>query len=259
MIQKKIFSIFLFTILTFHVNCQIKNQRDAAGLRQGYWEAVDSRGMLVYAGYFKDDNPVGEMKRYFPDGGLRVIMYHDSIGSNVRARFFWPNTGVLASQGNYIDTKRDSVWLFYGQNRSLLSRIEYHDGKRNGIEQKFFSENGGIAEEITWKDDQKEGPWKQYFVNGQLKFSAYCVDDKLEGAYTSFYPDGKKENEGFFRNGLPDGEWIRYNDNGEYVATIKYENGFISNLDELEKSDMLFLIDEVEEYIPEPTIEDFFR
>ena len=93
---------------------QTINRRDADGLKQGFWEAVDSRGMPVYRGTFKDDKPVGEMKRFFPTGELRLIMNYDNTSNFARVRFFLPN-GRLAAQGNYIDNKRDSVWIFYNQ------------------------------------------------------------------------------------------------------------------------------------------------
>jgi len=253
-------SLFLLT-LTGIASGQMINQRCAAGLRQGYWEAIDSRGYLVFAGYFKDNIPVGEMRRFFPTGELRVIMYyHDNTGVNARARFFWPEGG-LAAEGNYVDRARDSVWTYYIQGtQRISSRVEYSAGKRHGLEQKFYP-SGRIADETMWKDDMKHGTWKQFFDNGQLKLVATHVNNKLEGAFTTYYPNGKIEIEGFFSNGTPDGNWVRYDDEGNYIATVKYDNGIITNLDELEETDITFFMNalEPEQYIPEITIEDMMR
>ena len=247
----------LFMLWVGLVYSQPKNLRDADGLKQGYWEAVDSNGKLVYSGYFKDDRPVGEMKRYFPTGGVRVIMNYDTSGTKVRAQFF-NQSGNLVAQGNYINMQRDSVWLYYSNYAGTLShRVEYASGKHAGKEQSFYPD-GSVAEETIWKDGLKEGSWMQYFKNGQLKSTAAYIGDKLEGAFMAFYPDGKKEIEGAYRNDAPDGEWKRYDDKGTLVSTIKYTNGQITNYDELEAAQQEFFkkVEEQEGRIPEPTIED---
>ena len=41
------------------------NQADAKGQKQGYWEKRGSDNTLIYQGYFKDNKPVGEMRRYY--------------------------------------------------------------------------------------------------------------------------------------------------------------------------------------------------
>ena len=195
---KKFFS-FCFIILTGVVCGQTQNQRDAAGRRQGYWEAIDSRGMPVYKGYFKDDKPFGKFTRYYPTGDVRIIMdYFDNTGVNARAQLFWSGSQTIAAQGIYINTLRDSVWLFYGQDGTLLSRVEYSKGKRNGKEQKFFPDGITEAEEINWKDSIKHGPLKQYFDNGQLKLMVTYINGSLEGQYISYYDDGQKEIEGIY-------------------------------------------------------------
>ena len=259
MMLKHFFAVLILIILTGVAYGQPKNQRDAAGLRQGFWEAVDNRGMPVFSGYFKDDKPIGEMTRYFPTGGVRSIMNHDDTGVNARARLFWPN-GEIAAQGIYVNTQRDSVWLFYNQIGTLMSRIEYKEGKQNGIEQKFYP-NGIIFEEVNWKDSIKHGEWKQYFNNGQLKIAVNYINGSLEGQYTSFYLDGNKEIEGVYKDGVPHGDWIRYKENGEYAVTIKYNNGTIMNPDVLEEAERIFFEKAIDPELglPERTIEDLFR
>ena len=44
------------------------NQTDAKGLKQGFWKAKFDNGRIKYEGYFKDNHPVGELKRYYEEG-----------------------------------------------------------------------------------------------------------------------------------------------------------------------------------------------
>ena len=260
MIWKRLSAGLLFIIFAGMVYGQTKNQRDAAGRKQGYWEAIDNRGSLVYSGYFKDDKPVGELKRYFPTGQVRVIMNYENEGRIARALFFWQN-GEFAARGNYIDAKRDSVWIYYSYYTKTVShRVEYAAGKRNGKEQAFYP-SGDVAEETNWKDDMKNGTWKQFFDGGQLKVTATYVDNKLEGLYTACYPNGTKEIEGFYRNDVPDGEWKRFDEKGNQVLIIRYAGGRITNQDELSAEEKEFFrkVTEQEGRIKEPTLEDLMR
>ena len=249
---------FIISVGTVHG--QAINQRDATGRKQGYWEAVDSNGKLVYSGYFKDDKPAGEMKRYYPAGGVRVIMNYDNNSTKVRARFFWQN-GELAARGNYLDTKRDSVWLYYSYHtKSVSNRVEYSAGKHDGKEQSFYPD-GKVAEEIIWRNDLKDGHWKQFFDNGQIKSTATYISGKLEGIYTAYHPNGTKHIEGAYKHDIPHGEWKRYDENVKPVATIKYTNGVITNMDEIEAAEQEFFrkVTEQEGRIKEPAIEDMMR
>ena len=258
--QKRIWIAWLFLTLFGVLYGQTKNQRDAVGRKQGFWEAVDSKGKLVYSGYFEDDKPVGEMKRYHPTGEVRVIMNYDRNSTKAFARFFWQN-GELAAQGNYIDTKRDSVWLYYSYHAKRVSlRVEYTAGKRNGKEQNFYP-NGNISEETIWKNDLKNGAWTQYFENGQVKSTATYINDKLEGMFMVYFPNGKKRIEGAYENDAPDGEWKRYDEKAKLVSTIHYAHGIITNMDEVEAAEQELFKKAMEQVgrIKEPTIEDMLR
>jgi len=261
MIRKRLFAgLLLIAIIVAAYGQTTMNQRDAAGRKQGYWEAVDSKGALVYTAYFKDDKPVGEMKRYHPTGGVRVITYHDRESTKTRARFFWQN-GELAARGNYIDNQRDSVWLYYSFNaKSVSRRVEYDAGKQNGKEQSFYPD-GSLAEEIIWENGLKNGHWKQYFNSGQLKSITTYVNNKLEGSFTAFEPDGKTSIEGVYRNNVSDGDWKRYDEKGDLVITIKYDKGVITNYEELETTQHILFENMMEQLgkIPEPTEEELLR
>ena len=256
--MKQILFVCLFMIWAGAVSGQMKNQRDVVGRRQGYWEAVDRNGKPVYSGHFKDDKPTGEMTRYFPAGGVRVIMNYCDDGAKVRARFFWQN-GELAARGNYVNMQRDSVWLYYSNaTKTVSNRVEYTAGKHHGREQSFFPD-GSIAEEINWKVGLKDGAWTQYFRSGQIKSSGAYINDQLEGVFSTFYPDGAQEISGAYRHGAPDGEWKRFDEKKKLVSTIRYSDGKIANFDELEDAQREFFkkVSEQEGRIPEPTIDDF--
>ena len=50
-------------------------------------------------------------------------------------------------------------------------------------------------------------------------------DKPYTGNIVSYYKSGKKEIEGYVKNGLPDGKLINWNKNGKKVREVNYKNG----------------------------------
>ena len=67
--------ILLILLLTGNVIAQnTVNQVDAQGRKQGFWSKKDADGKLLYQASFKNDQPVGEMKRFHPNGKLKAVL-----------------------------------------------------------------------------------------------------------------------------------------------------------------------------------------
>jgi antitoxin component YwqK of YwqJK toxin-antitoxin module len=251
--------LVLWMVTTPAAAQQAKNATDAQGRKQGYWEAVDRNGKLVYAGYFKDNRPTGEMKRFHPDGSVRVIMQYDETGEKAYARFLWQN-GEIAAEGNYLRNKRDSIWTFYNDvTHRISNKTGYREGMKHGISQSFYP-FGNVAEEVHWENDRKEGAWQQFFEKGGLKLSATYRDNKLEGSFVIYFPDGKKETEGIYRNNLPEGTWTRYNADGTIMSALEYKNGVIADFEKLTESQQDFFnrMEAEKGKIPEPDLDNLF-
>ena len=64
--------ICLFLLISGVVVAQNKlNQVDAQGKKQGFWTKKDAEGKLIYEATFKDDKPIGEMKRFHRTENLK--------------------------------------------------------------------------------------------------------------------------------------------------------------------------------------------
>ncbi|MGL5356884.1 MAG: toxin-antitoxin system YwqK family antitoxin [Cetobacterium sp.] len=71
---------------------------------------------------------------------------------------------------------------------------------------------------------EKEGTWKIYYENGNLKSVAKYDNGVLIGKFKSYYMNKELEVEGEYKNGKKEGEWIYYYQNGEQESSGKYEN-----------------------------------
>ena len=126
-------------------------------------------------------------------------------------------TGKLASG---IITKR-----YY--NGVIIFEQKVKDGLADGKHREYYIDSEGkrLLKTIgKYKKGEKEGTWKEYYLNGQLQEIAKYENGKLEGKYKSYYRNKKLESEGEFEKGNKEGTWIFYYENGEKKSEGKYRD-----------------------------------
>ncbi len=235
------------------VSDTIWNQTDKQGQKQGYWRVNYENGALKYVAFFKDNKPVGEMKRYYDNGAVKAIMLFYNNGTHSRSKIFYDNNN-LAGEGNFIETRKDSTWKYYSfYDKSLRLEENYNNGVKTGVSKKYFP-NGTVAEELNWTNDLKNGIWVQYFENGSVKLKSNYQYDKRSGEFLVYYDDGKIEMKGQFVNNLMQGEWIYYDAKGNEKTHISYINNVPQNASQLEKEQQEYfkMIEQNKGKIPEP-------
>ena len=115
--QKLIVTIFL--LLAFGSMAQNKqNQIDSMGRKQGFWVKKDNEGRLLYQATFKDDKPVGEMKRFHPNGVVKAILTFAEGSSESDAQLF-DEKGKLVAQGKYTDQKKTGEWKYFSDSKEI--------------------------------------------------------------------------------------------------------------------------------------------
>lgn len=207
------------------------NKTDNTGKKQGRWIKKNPEGNILYDGYFKDDKPVGEFKRYYPDNTLKSVLIFSSNSLSAEATNYYPN-GFVASKGKYINQMKEGKWLFYSiiTKDLKISEEEYSSDKRNGLSIRFYPDST-VAETIHFKNDKRDGEWIMFHPNGQISFRTTCVDGKINGKFEAFFDDGKPEITGLYKNDLRDGSWVIYSKEGRKRFTIGYINGMAQNKD----------------------------
>jgi len=223
----------LFLIILFVVSMAVPaqelvnkniNKVDAQGRKQGHWKAYDVNGILKFEGEFVDSKPVGTFKYYYADGKVKAVSEMYEQGTRSRTQVFH-NNGRLMAKGNYLNKKKDSAWVYYSDyDGVLLSSEFYQGGLLEGIVINYFPQ-GGVAEEILYKDGLKNGEWKRYFTDGKLKLKAKYIDDKLEGLMLVYHQKGFPEVSGMYKNNFKDGMWMYFNEQGIVTKKERYIKG----------------------------------
>jgi antitoxin component YwqK of YwqJK toxin-antitoxin module len=229
-----IFIVWIFTAVFVQAQTDtIFNQTDAQNLKQGWWKKSYPNGKLMYKGFFKDNKPVGQMKRYYETGSLKAILQYDNRGVYAHARFLYED-GQIAAMGVYYNLVKDSTWSYYSYyDHAITTREIYTRGVRNGVLLNYFN-NGNLSEKINWVNDKKDGPWEQYFSNNTLKLKGSFQAGQLEGDFIVNYENGNPYLKGSYLNGLREGRWSFYREDGSTDMELVYHQGKTPDEDKLD-------------------------
>ena len=219
------------------------NQTDSNGLKQGLWKRNYPNGRMMYEGFFSNNKPVGEWRRYHENGALRAILLHSEISDSVSAQLF-DISGKLAAQGTYVYEQKAGKWKYFADGRKI-SEEEFIDGVKSGISRRYYP-SGELLEEAEWKNDQKNGRYRAFYQSGKPFLECKYENNLRNGFCVTYFPSGAMEVDAFYKNDLPHSEWKYYTENEQLRFTLYYDEGVLLNpevlygqetkqLDELEK------------------------
>jgi antitoxin component YwqK of YwqJK toxin-antitoxin module len=103
----------------------------------------------------------------------------------------------------------------------------YTDGERNGD---WKYQAGDNTEEGKYIIGLRDGTWKSYYPDGSLRFKGDYIQGNPDGIHTYYYEDGKVKEGQFYRNGIREKTWKKYDEAGNQLLTIGYKNDVEVNI-----------------------------
>ena len=217
--------IFVFLAITLVAQDQV-NHTDALGRKQGWWQKKQDNGKLLYEGLFKDDEPVGEFKRYHPNGVIKAVINYPETSDSAQAKLF-DERGMLIAAGVYVNQKKAGKWIYY-QDKKLIGEEFYIDGLKNGKSKTYYP-TGELLEEADWVDNLKNGIYRVYTKNGKAYFECGMIAGKNDGFCQVFHENGELQMEAFYRQNLRHDTWKFYDDQGNLSYELIYDMGELMN------------------------------
>ncbi len=109
---------------------------------------------------------------------------------------------------------------------SRIVKYDVKDGIKNGefIICLLDGTESVIGEMINNKN---EGKWSYYYPNGKLESVGYFKSDLAVDKWTWYYSNGNKMEEGKFINGKREGNWLLYNKDGTLKSSVVFKDGTI--------------------------------
>jgi antitoxin component YwqK of YwqJK toxin-antitoxin module len=194
---KKYLFLIIISIFTTKVFPQDTiNQKDANGLKQGYWIVYypDSK-IKKEEGKYVNNKKEGVWKFYYPSGTIKQEVTYKDNKPDGYVKIYYEN-GKVSEEGIWKGNKWVGKYKFYHKNGNLAYDWNYNEkGKREGV-QKYFYENGNIMIEGNWKNGKEDGVIKEYDENGNLKVEKVFHNGTLDVNSVKVYTQqSTKENQ----------------------------------------------------------------
>ncbi|MDR0790787.1 MAG: hypothetical protein LBO06_08365 [Bacteroidales bacterium] len=215
--MKKICSFLLVAFLSFSAFCQ--NKTDDKGKKQGHWVQTNKKGRVE--GNFKDGYEEGTFTYYDAKGRMKAVTDFSDKGRRGFTSVFYPS-GEKMAEGFYLDKKKDSLWITYTQEGIKLNENFYHKGSKEGI-WKVFNGEGKVVEEIRYTNNRKNGLCLQRTHDGNYFYCNY-KDDLREGEYKEYWRSGELYITGQYKGDKKDGLWNIYDESQRTIARQTYVN-----------------------------------
>ncbi len=241
------------------------------GLIEGVYNEYFSQGQIYSQTEYKAGKKDGNFKRYFANGNIDMeVPYINGLANGKYIEYFL--NGNIYAEGNYKDNFKTGYWKNYFFNKQLKNEGAYDEkGRKVGLWKSYYS-NGVIEQQDNYSLNGKQnGESKYYNKYGDLLYTytfknellteitCYNKEKKEIGKFPEkrgivefklFSADGKVTLLGKLKNGLKEGLWKKYDENGiliyeenyekgEYEGNVKnyYKNGNISTYCEYKEDD----------------------
>lgn len=243
-------------IISVNAVCQTEttlNKTDVQGRKQGHWIRKYPNESIMYEGFFKDNHPIGEFKRYFEDKSLSSVLVYSDDGRKAIATIYHPN-GKISSKGIYIDQMKEGKWQFFSAftNEYLISEENYSKNLKNGISLKFYPDST-IAEKLIYLNDIKQGEWTQYYPSGAVFLRSNYLNGKINGKFEVWFENGGINVSGQYKDDSRDGKWVIYNNDGTTKYKLEYLEGVTNDRQmDIDESDFLDSLEKNKGKIADP-------
>lgn len=192
---------------------------DENNLQQGLWREYYVDGEKKGEGHFKDGKKVGEWNYFYSNGKVEQqglyykgkpdgnwFWYHED-GTLRKSELY--NKGII--QGKYLEINELGDTIILGQ---------FIDGEANGLWKIIDNDVRIIGE---FKDNLKTGLWKTYNrITGKLVESCHFSEGLENGKFLRYYDNGVLELEGFYEYGNKCSKWKHYDKNAVLFSFIEY-------------------------------------
>jgi len=193
---------------------------DEAGNSNGKWKNFYPDGKILSEGTYTDNRRTGTWKFYNASSKLEQTGSYNNGRPDGLWKWYYDNGAVLREE-EYFQGERDGIYVEYSSEGDIIAQGQYTDGEKNG---KWKITTGDYTEEGNYIIGLKDGQWKSYYSNGTLKFKGNYLQGNPDGQHLYYYDTGKLKEEQYYRTGIRQRTWKKFDENGAPFLTITYKD-----------------------------------
>lgn len=193
---------------------------DEAGNHNGKWKDFYPDGKILAEGTYTDNRRTGLWKFYSLTGKTEQTGFYNNGRPDGLWKWYYENGAILREE-EYFQGQRDGEYTEYSITGDIIGKGQYSDGERNG-DWKFKS--GDITEEGKYIIGLKDGLWKSWYNDGTLRYKGNYSQGNPDGQHLIYYESGRLKEEQFYKNGIRQKTWKKFDEEGMTLLTITYRD-----------------------------------
>jgi antitoxin component YwqK of YwqJK toxin-antitoxin module len=199
------------------------NKLDDKGNKNGLWKGFyEDTKNPKYEGTFNHGKEVGVFTFFDNTRTKTVVATREfSPKDNSAYTIFYDQLKNKVSEGKVLNKLFEGQWKYYHKASKVVMTIEnYSKGNLEGLRSVFYP-SGKIAEEMTYKNNLKNGSYKRYTETGIIIEESNYNNNEFDGLAIFRDPDdGTIVSKGKFTKGKKTGIWQFF----EMGKLVKEEN-----------------------------------
>jgi len=211
--KKGIFVLIFLNVFCIQAQSDF-NKLDEKGNKHGLWKGYyEDTKNPKYEGTFDHGKEVG-IFTFFDNTKIKTVIATREFNpkDNSAYTIFYDQKKNVVSEGKVVNKLYEGQWKYYHKASKTVMTIEnYSNGKLEGLRSVFYP-SGKIAEEMTYKNNLKNGAYKRYTETGIIIEESNYKNNEFDGLAIFRDPDdGTIVSKGKFTNGKKTGIWQFFN------------------------------------------------
>ena len=192
-----------------------------SGQKQGMWKEYYDDGNIKAEGNYINDVKDGIWKYYYKNGNLEEKGKY-ILGDPDSTWYWYYSDGFLLRKEQFYNGLPDGLLTEYDKQGNIITQGDYLEGKKEGL---WIYKVGDSRDEGEYVEDTRNGWWKSYYADNELRYEGKFVDDNPNGEHTWYWNNGKIKKQGKYVMGRKNGDWKKYDENGVLLISISYAGG----------------------------------
>lgn len=185
------------------------NKLDEKGKKHGIWKGFYEESKRPrYEGTFEHGKEIG-IFNFYDDTKVKSIIATREFNAKDNSAYtiFYDQNKNKVSEGKVVNKLFEGQWKYYHQaSKNIMTTENYVNGKLEGLRTVFYV-SGKIAEEISYKNNLKNGFYKKYTEKGILLEESMFKNNIYSGLAIFSDTNGNIVSKGQFVNGKKSGIW----------------------------------------------------
>ena len=192
------------------------------GKKDGWWSYYYPNGAKSSREYYVNGNLRDTLFGYYESGHLAKIITRDLEGE-VNAAYEYDNSGWLTTARKKLTGKQVEEKTYYSNGQETVTLVYEGDQLRDGTYKTYYR-NGNVKKQFTFKDGKYSGNCKTFYESGKLSEDYNYDNGKLEGSYTAYYESGQVKEKYNNINDKGEGPYEEYYEDGTLAEKGTYSN-----------------------------------